>query len=283
MRCNSAHANPAARRAALTTMLGRIIMAVAPAALGIAGAFLAPPPASAFVFMPTFGRPSLDAGLVEGGTPGTSYTVGGGALVLKQGAGQSNGYIWATTETPVGGDFEVRVTALGSNLGRADSGIVVGTPDWTYSLSDVFINGNSGTVNANIFQPFFGTFLLNTAMTVTLEISRVGDTITDYIDSGAGLVPLNSGTSAALGGAINIGLFLLSAEGDMSADQVTFTNFSIDADLAGNLPATGIDVQSIPEPTTAGLLAFGALAFGCMRMATRRGTKLAPLALANAE
>lgn len=275
MRTTSAHASPAARRTALKTTSRRIMQVVAPAALGIAGAFLAPPPAYASVFVPTFGGPSLDAGLVEGGMPGTSYSVGGGALVLKQGAGEPNGYIWVTTETPLSGDFVVRVTARGSDLGKADAGIVVGTPDWTYSLSDVFMNGNSGTVNANIFQPFYGTFLPNTAMTTTLTISRIGDTITDYVDTGTGLVALNSGTSAALGSTINIGLFLLSAAGDMGADQVTFTNFSVGAGFSAVRPTTGIDAQPIPEPTTMEILACSVLALGCVRLATRRGRRSA--------
>jgi hypothetical protein len=248
---------------------------VGPAALGIAGAFLAPPPASAFVFVPTFAGPSLDVGLVEGGTPETSYSVGGGALVLQQGAGEPNGYIWVTTETPVGGDFVMRVTALGSRLGRADAGIVVGTPDWTYSLSDDFMNGNSGTVNANIFQPFYGTFLPNTADTVKLTISRIGDTITDYIDTEAGLVTLNSGTSAALGGAINVGLFLLAAAGDVGADQVTVTNFSVGAGFSADPLTTGFDVQPIPEPTTMEMLACSVLVLGCVGVATRYGRRSA--------
>jgi hypothetical protein len=50
------HADPqAARRTALKTMSRRIMQVVVPAALGIAGASLALPPASASVFVPTTG------------------------------------------------------------------------------------------------------------------------------------------------------------------------------------------------------------------------------------
>ena len=200
-----------------------------PAALllmALAGALVLSRPSLATVFAPSFAHPSLDAGLAATGSPGTSFSVGGGTLALDQAAGEGNGGISVTTTTAVGGDFVATVTALGMRLGRTDLGLVLGTADWTYTLADVFLNDLAGTVNGNVFQPAFsGAFLPKFTEALTLTITRQGDTVTDTFDAGAGPVVINSGTDPALGGPVNIGLFLLEAVGDTGAPPRRFHPF----------------------------------------------------------
>jgi hypothetical protein len=241
----------------------RVILILVTAVLGIIGTFLAPLSASAVVvFAPTFDGPSLDPGLVEAGNSGTAFSVGAGALVLTQAAGNATGSVTVTMTSPVSGDFSARITVSGSALGRADGGLLVTSADTGAYISDAFMNGNSSTVNANFFRikyqniiyPFSGTFLPSSAETVTLTISRIGDTIIDAMDTVAGLLTLNSETNQALGQPVDIGLFLFA--GDTAADQVTFTDFS---------------VQSVPEPTAIEILISSTLSLACLRLWTRRG------------
>lgn len=226
------------------------------AAIGAGAACAGPHAASAAaLFAPAFNGPALDAGLTEDGTAGTAYSVSAGSLVLSQAAGNPDGSVTVTAMAPLAGDFSARVTLSGTALGLADAGLIVMSADSGAWLSDAFMNGRSGTVNANIFIPPNGTFLPAVSSTATLTISRIGDTITDIVDTGAGILSLNSGTDPALGGPVNIGLFLLEAAGDTSADQARFTNFS---------------VFPIPEPGAIGFLAEGALLLACVRSLARR-------------
>ena len=238
-----------------------------PAALllmAFASALVLPRPSLATVFAPSFAGLPLDVGLAATGSPGTSFSVGGGTLALDQAAGDGNGDISVTTTSAVSGDFVAMVTALGKGLGRADLGLVLGTADWTYTLADVFLNGLAGTVNGNVFQPAFsGAFLPKSTEALTLTITRQGDTVTDIFDAGAGPVVINSGTDPALGGPVNIGLFLLEAAGDTGAHHGAFTHFQV---------ASGSDVEVVPvsEPTAAALMMSGLLAFCGLHVVARR-------------
>ncbi len=222
--------------------------------LAFVSALALPFPSSATVFAPGFVGPSLDRGLVAAGSRGTSFTVGGGTLMLDQANGQGNGGISVMSARSVSGDFVATVTASGIGLGRADLGLVLGTADWTYTLADVFLNDLAGTVNGNIFQPIFaGAFLPKFTEAATLTISRSGDTIRDVFDAGTKPIVINSGSDPALNGPVNIGLFLLEAAGDTGAHHGTFTHFQL---------MSGADDRPTPvsEPSTVALVASGILA-----------------------
>jgi hypothetical protein len=230
----------------------------------LAGAIAAPVPSFAAVFAPTFAGPALDAGLAAAASPGTSFTVGGGTLALDQAAGTGDGDIFVTTTSPVSGDFVATVTASGAGLGSADLGLEIGSPGWTDTLADVFLNDYANGVIGNIFYPTTnGQYQPKSTDTLTLTIARSGNTVTESYDSGSGPIVVNSGTDSSLGGPIDLGVFLLEAAGDTAEHYGTFSNFQVTsgADLA---------TTPVPEPATAGLMASGVLALCGIHAATRR-------------
>ena len=235
--------------------------------LMLAGAIAVPLPSFAAVFAPSFAGPALDAGLAATASSGTSFTVGGGTLALDQATGAGDGDIFITTTSPMSGDFVATVTASGASgagLGRADLGLEMGSPGWTDTLADVFLNDYANGVIGNIFAPTTnGQYQPKSTDTLTLTIARSGDTVTESYDAGAGPIVVNSGTDASLDGPIEIGVFLLEAAGDTAEHYGTFSNFQVtsDADLAAT---------SVPEPATAGLMASGVLALCGIRAAARR-------------
>ena len=234
--------------------------------LALAGAAV-PLPSSAAVFAPSFAGPSLDAGLAATASPGTSYTVGGGTLALDQAAGIGNGDIFVTTTSSVNGDFVATVTASGASgvgLGPADLGLEIGSPGWTNTLADVFLNDHANGVIGNIFGPVVsGQFQPKSTDTLTLTIARRGDTVTESYDAGTGPTIINSGTDPSLNGPIEIGVFLLEAVNDTTEHYGTFRNFQVTSN-------TDITATPVPEPTTAGLMASGVLALCGIRAAMRR-------------
>jgi hypothetical protein len=223
-----------------------------PLALALVGVLAFPSVSFAVVLSTGFAGPSLDPSMIEAGSPGTSYTVGKGTLVLSQAAGRGNGQISISAISPVTGDFIMSVTASAANLGRADLGIELGTTDWTHSLADVFINNLGHSVNGNIFQPAFnGAFRPNTTNTMTLTITRVGDQISDIFDNGSGPIVLNSGLDASLSGPVTISLFLLEAAGDTGAHQGTFSDFDVRP-----FPNDNASAENLAEPGTVAVLGF---------------------------
>ena len=90
------------------------------------------------------------------------------------------------------------------------------------------------------------------------------DTVTDVFDAGVGPVVINSGTDPALGGPVNIGLFLLEAAGDIGAHHGAFTHFQV---------ASGSDVEATPvsELPAVALMMSGLLAL-CGLLVVARGT-----------
>ena len=226
--------------------------------VSLLGAPIIPVTAHATVFMPSFAGPSLDAGLAAFGSAGTSYQVGGGALVLEQAAGEGNGDITVSTASTVTGDITATVSASRVGLGRADLGLVLGTPDWSRTFADVFFNGVSSTVNGNIFQPAFkGAFISNSSDELTLTITREGDVLNDIIDAGTGPVLINTGSDPNLSGPVNIGLFLLEAAGDTGEHQGTFNDFQI-----APVP--------VPEPTSLSCAGIGFLALALIKFFNSR-------------
>jgi len=225
-----------------------------------------PSVSSATVFPTGFAGPSLEPGMVESGTAGTSYTVGGGTLVLSQAAGEGNGQVTVSLVSPVTGDFSLAVTVSAGSLGRADLGIVLGTADWSHTLADVFINDLGQSVNGNIFQPdFAGAFLPNTTQTMTLEITRTGDTISDIYNTGSGPVVINSGQDPSLADPVTVSLFLLEAAGDTGAHQGAFGDFDI-----VSLDGDALPGATVPEPSSAAVLGFGMVAIGGATAFARR-------------
>lgn len=233
----------------------------------LVGAAIIPLPSFAAVFAPSFAGPSLDPGLSATGSSGTSFTVAGGTLALDQAAGAGEGDIFVTLTSPVSGDFVATVVASGASgvgLGRADLGLEIGSPGWTDTLADVFLNDNAGGVIGNIFQPTVsGQFQPKSTDTLILTIARNGNTVTESYDAGSGSIVVNSATDPSLSGPIEIGLFLLEVAGDTAEHYGTFSDFHV---VSGDdLAAT-----SVPEPATTGLMASGVLALCGVSAATRR-------------
>jgi hypothetical protein len=226
-------------------------------ALLLVGAAAVPLPSFAAVFAPSFAGPSLDSSLAATGSPGTSFTVGGGTLALDQAAGVGDGDIFVTLTSPVSGDFIASVVASGASgvgLGRADLGLEIGSPGWTDTLADVFLNDNAGGVIGNIFQPTVsGQFQPKSTDTLILTIARSGNTVTESYDAGSGSIVVNSATDPSLSGPIEIGVFLLEVAGDTAEHYGTFSDFRV---------ASGDDLapMSVPEPATAGLMVSGVMA-----------------------
>jgi hypothetical protein len=233
-----------------------------------------PSVSSATVFPTDFSGPTLEAGLIDAGSPGTSYTVGQGKLVLKQAAGYGNGQVTVSALTPLTGDFVMSITASAVDLGRADLGIVLGSADWTYTLSDMFINDLGHSVNGNIFLPkFVGAFLPNSVEQMTLTIVRHGDQISDIFDRGSGPVIINSGQDPLLGGPATVSLFLLEAAGDTGAHSGTFSNFVVES-----LPVGSLTGQAVPEPGTTAMLGLGMIGLFGLTASRHRKTVVMPRA-----
>lgn len=224
---------------------------------------LGPVPALGAVFAPGFEGPQLDTGLEVSASPGTSYTVGGGRLVLDTAAIQSDERITVGTTFQVAGDFIATVTASGTALGRADLGLMLGTPDWSPVIADVFLNGGSHTVNGNIFEPAFsGKFLAAPSDTLTLSIKRIGDTITEFFDGANGQpIVVNSVTSPVLATPVQVGLFLAEIPRLITTNEGTFTDFEV------------LSPTNAPEPASSGMVGIGILGLGAIRMVTRRSVK----------
>jgi hypothetical protein len=227
----------------------------------LAAVLTRPDPAAATVFAPGFAGPGLDAGLDASGTAGTSYSVGGGTLTFSQAAGEGNGDVSVTSTLRVSGNFVATVIASGPKLGAADLGLVLGTADFGYTISDVFLNGTSDTVNGNIFQPVFtGLFTPIPVSTLTLSIVRQGNTISDIYNIGAGPVVINTATAPVLAEPVNIGLFLDESFGNTSLHMGAFTHFSISVPIA--------------EPSSLALLVtglFGLALYSAIRRRRARG------------
>lgn len=113
----------AARTNVAVPFLGLLILAVT----------FSPDRAAADLISPSFSGPTLDPGLTEVGSAGTSYTVGNGTLTLQIPSGLRSGDVLAgvATTAPISGDFVVSVDASGPALGRADLGILIGNVDFS--------------------------------------------------------------------------------------------------------------------------------------------------------
>lgn len=243
----------------------------AAAALCLAAAIVAAPGQgrASVLLAPAFTGPALDAGLAYAGSPGTTDSVAGGTLTLTLPAGTRTGDVEAYVYTSAlfSGDFTVAVTADASRLGQADLGVLVGEGDFSDARADLFLNGTSHTVDANIFDRALVSpaFAAAAATTVDFTVARIGDTIYETFDDGSGPTLIQSGANDTTGDPTRISLFLLEPYevADSSAQTGSFTHLSV----------TNAEI-TVPEPTSLALcgtlLALAAGSASRRRAAPRR-------------
>lgn len=203
-------------------------------------------------------------GLILSADPGFSATFTGGAANVSEAAGVGNGLLYLSTPYSISGDFTATVVGSRSGIGDSEIGLVfgdataLGAPD----ISDAFFVG-TGNIAANIFLPTQTTAeQSNSASSVTFEIQRTGDTITNYYDAGSGLVTLNSETDPSLTGSGQVFLLLDEEFGDTGSHAGSFNNLTVTGD-------------SLPEPSTLALLGAGLL------MLLRRQTRCSAVVARN--
>ncbi len=128
-------------------------------------------------------------------------------------------------------------------------------------FTDIFFSGTD-SLHANIFvSPGYGFQILGATETdATLRIRRVGATIFEDYDFGAGFQTLHSATGASLAGPALISLFLLQEAGTSSAHQANFDNLTVTADSF---------LKAVPEPTSRVLAVFAAIALCVCRWPRR--------------
>jgi|GEM_PF-1615230 len=178
-------------------------------------------------------------GLVVNAQSGFSVGFTGGSANFTESTGVGNGSISLSTPFNITGDFAATVTGTRSAIGNSEAGLSI-------NGSDIFFV-NAARINANIFLPSQTLAGVNTsANLVTFEIQRTGNTLTEFYNTGSGIVGLLGKTDPTLAGSVAVSIFLDEEFGDTGSHAVSFDNLTITGD-------------SVPEPSSLALLGVGGL------------------------
>jgi len=141
--------------------------------------------------------------------------------------------------------YVMNSSILQLSLGAVNSGYALGVNRWTDS--------NQQLINAYSKLTGHLSWIPNSAMSGTMKITRVGQTMSGHVDTGAGFVFVGSHSATEFLGPLRVSIYLSQGQYVQMPLDVRIDNLAVEADV-------------IPEPSTLALLAV----VGCATAGLRR-------------